>query len=266
MKALSKTPAGSNAGNKSKTIRDIKIPYTKPDFSTADIINTISDLLIAEYAVEQKAHIKKARRGRTITPCLSHNLKIGIYDVAKDIIKVCSWSDNRLHRQTNVRIEYTSNERVDVTIYLTGVNSTTIYNRQLSGDILLISKDSQQVTYLENDLSPLNYNNIQSALRSIIEEMFSKHQQAYVEIYAKKYRLTNPTSLMDIDFSYELFSPAIAIEDHMKPTSNDRIRVQIDYFRETWTHIRVHITLFDSKGDREAVKISGDMLIWDYEE
>ncbi len=266
MKTLSNTPAGGNAGNKSKTIKDVKIPYTKPDFSDTDVINAISKLLITDYAVEQKVQIEHIERGvnRTVTPYLSTKFKGELYDVAEDIANIYSLRNNPPFIQMNVKISYITETRINVTIYLTEASRITIFERKFSGDMLLVSEDSHKNTYLENNLIAFDYTDIQSALRSMVEDMFFRHQQMEIKKDAKKRNISDPFVWVDNDFDFHLSATTIDMEDNMNLTSDDRIKLKIDYFREEWTHIKVTVTIYNTTGDRETLKVSGDVGVWGF--
>ncbi|MFR9543829.1 MAG: hypothetical protein SNH27_17520 [Rikenellaceae bacterium] len=83
----SNQPAGGNMGLRTKTIKNVKIGNNPHCVCAADFINAISELLISDYAVEQKAQIKQIERGvnRTVTPLLSSKFKLELYNVAEDV-------------------------------------------------------------------------------------------------------------------------------------------------------------------------------------
>ncbi len=262
----SNLPVGGNMGLRTKTIKNVKIGNNPHCICDTDFINAISELLISDYAVEQKAQIKQIERGvnRTVTPLLSSKFKLELYNIAEDVAYTYSSRNSPPFIQVNVKIGYTTDTRISVTIYLTEASCITIFERKISGDMLLVSEDSHQNTYLENNLTTFDYTDIQSALRSIVEYQFFKHQQAEITKDANKRNITDPFVWIDNDFSYHLSAVAIDMEDNMDLELDDRIKLKIDYFRDKWTHIKVTVTLYNTRCDWETLKVSGDVGVWGF--
>lgn len=236
----SNLPMRGNSGRKINTIKNVKIVNSSHCISDADIIKTISEILTNDYALQQKSYIKQIERAvnRNVMPLLPSKFKGVLYEVADDMANIYLGYSSPSTILVNVAIEYITDVRVDVTIYLTDASSATICTDKFSGDMLLVSEDSHQNIYLENDLTAFDYTDIQSALRSIVEYQFFKHQQAEITKDAKRRNIIDPFVWVDNDFSYQLAAVAIDMEDNMDLEFDDRIKLKIDYFREKWTHIK----------------------------
>ncbi|MFR9659927.1 MAG: hypothetical protein SNG04_05895 [Rikenellaceae bacterium] len=262
----SNLPMKGNSSREINTIKNVKIANSSHCISDADIIKTISEILTNDYTLQQKPYIKQIERttNRNVIPLLSTKFKVELYEVAENMASIYLGHSFPSTILANVAIEYITDVRVDVTIYLTDASSATIYTDKFSGDMLLVSEDSHQNTYLENDLTAFDYTDIQSALRSMIEYQFFKHQQIEIKKDAKKRNITDPFVWIDNDFNYPLSAVAIDMECNMDLEFDDRIKLKIDYFREKWTHIKVTVTLYNTRCDWATLKISGDVGVWGF--
>ncbi len=262
----SNLPMKGCSDRKINTIKNVKIANGSHCVSDADIVKTISEILTNDYALQQKPYINQIERAtdRNVMLILSANFKAELYEVAENMANIYLEHNSSSTILANVAIEYITNVRVGVTIYLTDASSATIYTDKFSGDMLLISEDSQGNAYLENDLTAFDYTDIQSALRSMVEDMFFRHQRMEIKKDAKKRNIFDPFVWVDNDFDFHLSATAIDMEDNMNLIPNDRIKLKIDYFREEWTHIKVTVTIYNTTGDREALKVSGDVGVWGF--
>ncbi len=247
-----------------KIINNIKITNIPDIVYWIEVHNSICELLLTEYALERRACLEQIEKdvNRAITPYLSSIFMDGLVDVANKIENIYDDTQTPSEIHTNVEIEYITDMQVDVTIYLTDANGNIIYSQKLTCDIFLLSEDNQQVKYLENNLMAFDYTDIQSALQFMIEDLFLEHQQVKIKKEAKVRGLVGILVCIDSDFDDHLYTTAIYIEDHANLTSNDRIKLELDYFKADWLHVRVKVTVYNPAGDRKTVKVSGDLSLF----
>lgn len=247
-----------------KKINNIKFTNELDTICWIEVHNSICELLLTEYGLDRRAYLKQIEKdvNRAITPYLSTIFMDNLVDVANKIENTYDDYQTSSEIHTNVEIEYITDVQVDVTIYLTDANGNIIYTRKLTCDIFLLSEDNQQVMYLENNLMAFDYIDIQSALQFMIEDLFLEHQQVKIKKEAKIRGLHGTLVCIDSDFDDHLYTTAIYIEDHANLTSNDRIKLELDYFKADWLHVRVRVTIYNPAGDRKTVKVSGDLRLF----